>query len=80
MNTKEKFHLLIEGIENERELNSYYHLIQRLSLNSQGELLSDLSAQEKNELEISYQESEDPNQLIPQSEVEKQFKHWRKDF
>ena len=76
MKIKDDFHNLIEKIEDEAVLKGYYKLIQRLNNNQTGELWDSLSAEEKDELLLSYEESFDPKNLISHEEVKKQHGKW----
>lgn len=76
MKTKEEFHKLIDKIEDEAVLKGYFELILRLNNNQTGELWNGLSAEEKEELLLSYTESFDPNNLISHNEVKKQHTKW----
>lgn len=76
MKTKENFHKLIDSIGDERVLNGYYQLIQRLNKAQSGALWNGLSHSEKEELLLSYEESFDPGQLISHQQVEAQHGKW----
>ena len=78
MRTKEAFHKLIEEITNEEILKGYFELILRLNSNQSGRLWDSLSAQEKDELLLSYEESFDPKNLISHEEVKAQHNKWLK--
>ena len=72
MRTKEAFHKLIDKIENEEVLKGYFELVQRLNSNQTGRLWDSLSADEKNELLLSYDESFDSKNLTSHEEVKGQ--------
>ncbi|HNP08552.1 MAG TPA: hypothetical protein PKN99_13045 [Cyclobacteriaceae bacterium] len=76
MRTKDDFHKLIDGIEDEEVLKGYFKLIQRLNDNHTGELWDGLSSAEKEELLLSYEESFEPNNLLSHEEVKKQHNKW----
>ncbi len=76
MRTKEDFHRLIDKIEDEEVLKGYFKLIQRLNNNQTGELWNTLSAEEKEELLLSYHESFDSNNLVSHDDVKKQHTKW----
>lgn len=76
MKIKDDFHNLIEEIEDEAVLKGYFKLIQRLNNNQTGELWDSLSAEEKDELLLSFEESFDPKNLISHEEVKKQHGKW----
>ena len=76
MKIKDDFHNLIEKIEDEAVLKGYFKLIQRLNNNQTGELWDSLSAEEKDELLLSFEERFDPKNLISHEEVKKQHGKW----
>lgn len=79
MNTielKNNFHLLIDRIENERILSKFYTIMNRANENKDGKLWKNLSPEDKEELLLSYSESENEEQLIPYTEVKKKYKKW----
>ena len=53
MKTKEAFHQLIDKIEDEKTLNGYFKLIQKLNKNETGNLWNSLRPEEKDELLLS---------------------------
>lgn len=75
---KEKFHLLIDRIEDQELVKVYFELIQMLNLNESGKLWNGLTEVEKNELVISLEESNDPNNLISHEIVKNQHAEWLK--
>jgi hypothetical protein len=78
MRTRDDFHKLIDGIEDEQVLKAYYALIQRLNYNQTGELWNKLSGEEKAELLLSYEESFDAENLIAHNQVQEQHAKWLK--
>jgi hypothetical protein len=78
MNIKEDFHHLIDTIDDEQLLKDYYQLIQRLNADQMGNLWSNLSETEKQELLSSYDESFDENNLISHEQVKQQHEKWLK--
>ena len=76
MKTKEAFHQLIDKIEDEKTLNGYFKLIQKLNKNETGNLWNSLRPEEKDELLLSYEESFDPKNLMSHEEVKKQHGQW----
>jgi hypothetical protein len=78
MNIKEDFHHLIDTIDDEQLLKDYYQLIQRLNADQVGNLWSNLSETEKQELLSSYDESFDENNLISHEQVKQQHEKWLK--
>lgn len=81
---KEKFHVLIDGIEDENKLNACYSIISNIQKkeegisdeNRYGKLFQKLTESQKKELEIAYFESFDEKKLIPHEEVKKKYMKW----
>jgi hypothetical protein len=58
---KKNFHLLIDNIENENLLINFYDIIKRRSSAKDGQLWVKLTEEEKEELLLSLEESENPD-------------------
>jgi hypothetical protein len=78
MNIKEDFHHLIDTIDDEQLLNSYYQLIQQLNVGQSGQVWNTLTDQQKNEVLSSYEESFNENNLIPHEQVKQKHDKWLK--
>ena len=78
MRTKEEFHKLIDNIEDEQLLVAYFQLIKKLNLNEVGKLWEGLTSEEKDELLLSYEESNQLQNLVSHVEVKKKFQKWLK--
>lgn len=78
MKTREAFHKLIDEIGDEVVLKSYYQLITVLNEKEEGELWSALSADEKEELLVSYGESLSEENLVDHNVVMEKHLKWRK--
>ncbi|SMD36784.1 hypothetical protein SAMN04488029_3068 [Reichenbachiella faecimaris] len=78
MKTRQQFHHLIDGIKDEEKLEAYFDLIQSLNNRTNGELWNTLSKFEQEELLISYDESNSPENLVPHSLVKEQHGKWLK--
>jgi hypothetical protein len=79
MNTlelKKNFHLLIDSIDNENLLISFYDLIKRRSLTKEGQLWNRLTNKEQEELLSALEESEHPENLISHEEMVAKHKKW----
>ena len=79
MNTielKKNFHLLIDSIDNENLLISFYDLIKKRSLTKEGQLWSRLTKPEQEELLLALEESENPENLISHEEMVTKHKKW----
>jgi hypothetical protein len=79
MNTialKKNFHLLIDSIENENLLISFYELMKKRSSTKEGQLWNKLTQKEQDELLLSLEESENSDNLISHDEMVKKHKKW----
>jgi len=79
MNTielKKSFHLLIDSIDNEDLLASFYDLIKKRSSTKEGQLWNRLTYKEQEELISALEESENPVYLISNDEMKKKHKKW----
>ena len=78
MNVKDDFHHLIDTIEDENLLKSYYQLIQSINNVSEGMLWKSLNEEQKKELLIAYDESFDESNLLSHEQVKFQHEKWLK--
>lgn len=78
MKIKDDFHHLIDTIEDEELLKSYYQLIQRINNDLDGSLWNALNEEEKKELLIAYDESFDENNLLSHEQVKLRHEKWLK--
>ena len=78
MKIKDDFHHLIDEINDEKLLQEYYNLIQRLSDNQSGQLWNMLTNEQKEELLLAYDESFDPANLVSHEDVKMQHEKWLK--
>ena len=79
MNTielKKSFHLLIDSIDNEDLLASFYDLIKKRSSTKEGQLWNRLSYKEQEELSTALNEIENPEYLISNDEMKKKHGKW----
>jgi len=76
MNIKDEFHKLIDDIEDETLVQSYYELFCHLTKRTEGTLLHDLTNQEKTELILSYIESHNEENLVKHDQVIKEYSRW----
>jgi len=79
MNTialKKNFHLLIDSIENENLLISFYELMKKRSSTKEGQLWNKLTQKEQDELLLSLEESENSDNLISHDEMVKKHNKW----
>ena len=70
---KTNLHSLIDGIENPQLLESLYEMLSN-RLSRKSGMWAKLSEEERKEVLEAYQESEDSDNLIPHSEILKNFK------
>lgn len=73
---KKNFHLLIDSIDNENLLVSFYDLIKKRSSTKEGQLWGRLTTQEQEELISALKESENPENLISHEEMVKKHRKW----
>lgn len=73
---KQKLHDLIEKIDNEAILNQVYELIYKKSSSKEGDLWNKLTPEQQQEVLLSLEESNTPNNLISNEEVKKNHKKW----
>ncbi|GAC1307786.1 MAG: hypothetical protein NVSMB24_20350 [Mucilaginibacter sp.] len=78
MKIKDEFHHLIDSIEDEGLLKSYYQLIQKINHEHNGHLWNDLSEREKQELLVAYEESFNRDNLLSHEQVKLQHEKWLK--
>ena len=79
MNTieiKQNFHHLIDNIDNENLLISFYDLIMKRTTAKEGQLWNKLTEQEQQELILSFDESKKPENLIDHEDMKKKHKKW----
>jgi hypothetical protein len=70
---KNSFHQLIDSIENENLLQKFYELMLRKRSIKDGALWAKLSQDEVDELLLANEESNDPENLIPNEEMKKKY-------
>ena len=75
-NIKADFHQLIEKIENEELLTSFYELLFQRSQAQAGQLWERLTEGEKTELLLADEESKDVNNLLSDEEVRQKHQEW----
>jgi len=79
MNTlelKKDFHNLIDSIDNESLLSDFYALIKRRISGKEGKLWKGLTKKEQEELNLAFEESKKPENLISHEEMRKKHKKW----
>ena len=75
---KKNFHRLIDSIDNERLLLRFYDLILKKKNLKDGSLWNNLSISEQEELILSDDESNDPDNLIDNQNMSKKHIKWLK--
>jgi len=73
---KTDFHQLIDKIENEELLSSFYQLLIQRSQSKNGQLWESLTDEEKEELILADEESKDSNNWISDEEVRQKHQQW----
>jgi len=76
MKTKEEFHKLIDGIEDESLLKGSLELIKSLSKNQTGELWNELTESEKKELLLAFDESLKSDETLSHAQVKEKHVKW----
>lgn len=79
MNTielKNSFHSLIDSINNENLLMSFYSLMKIRSSFTEGQLLNRLTKQEQEELLLALEESDNNENLVSHEEMKEKHKKW----
>jgi hypothetical protein len=73
---RSNLHNFIDKIENIHLLEEYYNEMKKLISTSESSIWDKLTEEQKQEVLLSYEESEDDNNLIDNDEVMKRFKKW----
>ena len=73
MKAKAELQNLINQINSEAELESYLNLIKMLSSNKEGQLLTHLSEDQRNDLNFAYEESLDHSNLLDHEAVKSKY-------
>ncbi len=73
---KKEFHDLIDNIDNERILMSFYDIIKSKVSTRDGQLWGRLNKQEQDELMMAFEESENPNHLIDHDIMREKHSKW----
>lgn len=73
---KNNFHHLIDSINNDNILSKFYAIMAKMKERNDGKLWARLSVEEQEELVRSDIDSNDPANLIPQSEIQKKHNKW----
>jgi hypothetical protein len=75
---KSDFHRLIDRIDNEELLSAFYQLLEKRSEQQTGKLWDSLTEEEKSELLLSYDESQDESNWISEDVIKKKHEQWLK--
>ncbi len=73
---KSNLHKLIDLIDDTNLLEEYYHEMKTIIQKSQGSAWDTLTDEQKKELLLSYDESEDESNLIDTKRVMSKYKDW----
>ncbi len=79
MNTlelKKDFHSLIDSIDNESLLSGFYDLLKRRISGKEGKLWDGLTKEEREELNLAFEESEKRENLISHDKMRKKHEKW----
>ena len=73
---KKNFHNLIDNIDNDNLLMSFYNIIKSKSITKDGQLWGRLDKTEQEELLTAFEESENPDNLIDNDKMKKKHSKW----
>lgn len=71
---KSNIHKIVDGIQNEQLLKTIYDFLKVRETNKPGQLWDSLTAEQKEEVLLAYDESEDERNLIDREKVFKRTK------
>ncbi len=72
------FHRLIDRIDNEELLSAFYQLLEKRSEQQTGKLWDSLTEEEKDELLLSYKESQDEANRLSGDQIKQKHEQWLK--
>ena len=75
---RNKFHALIDEVENPLLLEKFLEIMKQSSKNKNSKLWNSLSASEKDEVLKAYEESKNDANLIANEDVMSKYSKWRK--
>ena len=75
---RNKFHQLIDEVENPLFLEKFLEIMKQSSQNKNSKLWNTLSQSEKSEVAKAYEESKDDTMLIAHEDVMSKYGKWRK--
>ncbi|MCD4774385.1 MAG: hypothetical protein K8R41_13485 [Bacteroidales bacterium] len=73
---KNNFHKLIDNFNNDSILSKFYSILERISETKEGQLWDRLTDEEKHELSLIDNETDDDDNLIPHSKIQEKHKKW----
>ena len=73
---KSNLHSFIDQIENIELIKEYYIELKRLINNKKSKIWDSLTVEQRKEILLSYEESEDDEKLIDNNEVMKKYDKW----
>ena len=73
---KSSFHSLIDSIDNESLLLSFYNLMKSRTATMDGQLWNILSISEQEELLLAFEESSNNNNLLSHKEMKEKHQKW----
>jgi hypothetical protein len=71
---KSNLHQLIDGIQNPKLLESLYEILEARKKSSKGGLWNSLTAEQQKEVLTAFDESENPENLVPHSQMLREIK------
>lgn len=73
---KKEFHELIDKVENTLILEQFFNALNFSQNNSKAELWDSLTDSERNDIILTFNESEDENNLISFEEIKNKYNKW----
>ena len=73
---KKNFHDLIDRIDDENLLLNFYELVKKSTSGKKGNLWSNLTKEEQEELLLAFEESKDERNLISHNKVKQKNNKW----
>jgi hypothetical protein len=70
---KSDLHKLLDGIENEQLLRTIYDFLKQGEQSNEGQIWKTLTEEQKKEVYLSYEESQDDNNLVEWEIVKKKY-------
>ena len=73
---RDNFHKLIDNISNDRILSKFYSILERVSKTKDGQLWDRLTEEERRDLLLIDNESDNGNNLISHTKIQEKHRKW----